>query len=284
MKHAHIGVQLSTIISTVREIGIYEALKQCAEMGIYHVEVSQFLMSPENVEQLLRAKNELNIQISALSCLMAPLDSEWNALFDNLDEHFDKIVSDCKTLGCTAVRIGSMPPEACGSYEDAVAFAKKTDVMGQKLKAEGIDLYFHTHHMELAMYKGKTIQDILRDNSNYFGFELDIHWLQRGGFNPVKVIEEYKGRVRLLHLKDYRINGAKYAKMGFTEHLDDFIEYAEVGEGSLPIAECIEAGLNSGCEYFFIEQDMTYDRTPMEALKLSHDNLVKMGYGECFNP
>ena len=60
------------------------------------------------------------------------------------------------------------------------------------------------------------------------------------------------------------------------------VQFAEVGEGSLPIAECIEAGKRCGCEFFFIEQDITYDRKPLESVKISHDNLVKMGYGDWF--
>ena len=45
---------------------------------------------------------------------------------------------------------------------------------------------------------------------------------------------------------------------------------------------CIEAGLAGGSEYFLVEQDITYGRDPFECLKTSHDNLVKMGYGDWF--
>ena len=58
--------------------------------------------------------------------------------------------------------------------------------------------------------------------------------------------------------------------------------FAEVGEGTLPVAACIEAGLAGGSEYFLVEQDDTYGRDPFESLKISHDNLVKLGYGEWF--
>ena len=42
------------------------------------------------------------------------------------------------------------------------------------------------------------------------------------------------------------------------------------------------AGLAGGSEYFLVEQDDTYGRDPFESLKISHDNLVKLGYGEWF--
>ena len=283
MANPKIGLQLSTVAAIIREIGVYETMKKISEIGIHHVEVSQVLMNEENINLLLKAKEDFGIQVSAMTAMLAPLGNQWDALFDNLEQHFDKVIADCKALDCTAVRIGSTSPEACGSYEAAVAFAEKTNAMGKKLKENGIDLYFHTHHMELAMHNGKTVLDILKDNGEYYGFELDIHWLQRGGFNPVKVIESYDGRVRLLHLKDFRVNGAKFAELGMGgDSLNAIIEFAEVGEGSLPIAECIEAGKRCGCEFFFIEQDNTYDRAPLESVKISHDNLVKMGYGDWF--
>ncbi len=284
MANPKIGLQLSTVAATVREVGVYETMKKIAEIGIHHVEISQVLMNEENINLLLKAKEDFGIQVSAISAMLEPMNNQWDALFDNLEQNFDKIVADCKALGCTAVRIGSTSPAACGSYEAALEYAKKTNAVGQKLKEQGIDLYFHTHHFELAMHNGQTILEILRDNGENYGFELDIHWLQRGGFNPVKVIENFDGRVRLLHLKDYRINGAKIAKLGMTpEAMNDIIEFAEVGAGALPIAECIEAGKRCGCEFFFIEQDMTYDRQPLESVKISYDNLCAMGYADMFN-
>ena len=63
---------------------------------------------------------------------------------------------------------------------------------------------------------------------------------------------------------------------------NNIVEFAEVGEGSLPVKECIEAGLEGGSEYFLIEQDATYGRDAFESLKISRDNLIKLGYADWF--
>ena len=68
----------------------------------------------------------------------------------------------------------------------------------------------------------------------------------------------------------------------FMAAFTNVVEFAEVGEGTLPIKECIEAGLASGSEYFLIEQDTTYDRDPFDSLKISRDNLIKLGYEDWF--
>ena len=48
MVNPKIGLQLSTVAPVIREIGLYETLKQVAEIGIHHVEVSQVTMNEEN--------------------------------------------------------------------------------------------------------------------------------------------------------------------------------------------------------------------------------------------
>ena len=47
--------------------------------------------------------------------------------------------------------------------------------------------------------------DIIADNSPAMGMEIDVHWVQRGGLDPVRTLEKYAGRTAMVHLKDYRI-------------------------------------------------------------------------------
>lgn len=283
MKKPMIGIQSLIICPEIEKHGIFETMKKCAEIGYRCYEISQIPMTPDNIAQMQRAREELGVRIGAMSALVTPLGStvgDWVNPFDNLQEDFDKIVADCRAVGCETLRIGILPKEILGSYEDVQAFAKETDVMAKRLKAEGIDMYYHTHHLEFGKFRGKYVLDIIKENTRHVGFELDTHWIQRGGENPERIIRRYAGRVRLLHLKDYRINCSKCVEGGWMA--PDTIEYAEVGEGNLPMKECIEAGIESGCEYFFVEQDECYGRTPLESLIISYDNLVAMGYGDLF--
>lgn len=150
----------------------------------------------------------------------------------------------------------------------------------------GIDLYYHNHHVEFVKYDGQYLLDIIKDHTKHMGFELDIHWIQRGGENPVEFVKKYAGRIRLLHLKDYRISEVKvpekFDPKTFMQVFTSNVQFAEVGEGSLPIKECIEAGLAGGSEYFLIEQDDTYGRDPFDSLKISRDNLISLGYEDWF--
>ena len=60
------------------------------------------------------------------------------------------------------------------------------------------------------------------------------------------------------------------------------VRFAELGAGSLPLKECIEAGLAGGAEYFLIEQDASYGRDPFDCLRDSRAHLVELGYESWF--
>ncbi|MCI8390797.1 MAG: sugar phosphate isomerase/epimerase [Roseburia sp.] len=280
-----IGIQMSTIKAKVDELGAYETLKACAEMGYHCMEVSQIPMTPENVSGMRKACDEFGIKIAANTAALEPMMPGMPGEFLTTD--FDKIVEDCKALNTDMLRIGMLPMTCMGSREKALDFVKRADEMAERLGEHGIDLYYHNHHVEFVRYDGQYLLDIIKENTKKMGFELDIHWIHRGGENPVEFIRQYAGRIRLLHLKDYRIAPPQMPEgefdiKAFMGTFFNLVEFAEVGEGSLPIKECIEAGFAGGSEYFLIEQDSTYGRDPFESLKISRDNLIAMGYKDWF--
>ena len=285
MKKGLIGIQMSTIKQKIDELGAYGTLKACAELGYHCVEISQIPMTPGNVAGMKKACDEFGIKVAACTASLEPMMPGMPGEFLTTD--FDKIVADCKALHCVMLRIGMLPMTCMGNREKALDFAKRADAMAEKLKEHGIDLYYHNHHVEFVKYDGQYLLDIIRDNTRTLGFELDIHWIHRGGENPVAFIRKYDGRIRLLHLKDYRIGEVRmpegpFDAAKFMQAFYGIVEFAEVGEGTLPVKECIQAGLEGGSEYFLIEQDDTYGRDPFDSLRISRDNLIAMGYGDWF--
>lgn len=284
-KKGLIGIQMSTIKDKVAQLGAYEVMKACSELGYHCMEISQVAMTPENVKGFKQACDDFGMKISSCTASLEPMIPGMPGEY--LVSDFDKIVADCKALDCDMLRIGMLPMTCMGSREKALDFVKRADEMAERLKEHGIDLYYHNHHVEFVKYDGEYLLDIIKNNTKHMGFELDIHWIQRGGENPVDFINRYAGRIRLLHLKDYRIAPVKlpegkFDAASFMQAFTGNIEFAEVGEGNLPIKACIEAGLTGGSEYFLIEQDTTYGRDPFESLKISRDNLIKLGYADWF--
>lgn len=283
-----IGVQMMMLKDKVAENGIYKVLKEIHEIGYHAVEVSQIDMTEDNILEMQRAMEDFDMEIAAMSCGVADIAEDQKYPGDTLEDNFDKIVADCKAVDCTILRIGMLPVNYMGSKEKALEFAEICEDYAKLLKEEGIDLYYHAHNMEFAVYDGQFMLDLMRDNTEYLGFELDVHWIWRAGLNPIDIIPRYKDRIRAIHLKDYRVGeinmdnypGDGMEQLYFMLHM--VTEFAEVGEGTLPMKDIVETGLASGSEYFFVEQDELYGRDPYDCLITSRDNLINMGYEDWF--
>lgn len=288
MTKPKIAVQMMMLAGKVKELGLYETLKRVNEMGFSAVEISQVDMNEENVAAMEKAINELGMDICSLSAYTKQIHPSFPV--ESFDLHFDKIVSDAKRLNCEFLRIGSLPFPSFGDAQKFVEFAEEMEHWGKRLKEHGIKLFYHNHHCEFDKVDGKPLFDLLVDNTSkeHIGFELDVHWVQRAGLNPVDVIKGLAGRVELVHLKDYRIKTPDQAElMGALQKGDmnvffNTIQFAEIGEGNLNFKAIIDACEEAGVKYLPIEQDDTYGRDPFESLQISMNNLKELGYAEYF--
>ena len=283
-----IGVQAMMLKKEFELDGAFATLKRLSDLGFNAVEISQIPMSEANVGEIDRARVELGMEIAALS---ANLEAASGAPGDTLTENFDKIVTDCKLLACQMVRMGMMPFSAMASQQALFDFCSRSNEIASRLAEAGIGLYYHNHHIEFARYDGKYILDIIRERAPLMRFELDVHWIHRGGKDPVSILKDYAGLVDLVHLKDYRIGhmpddafqslleGDYEAFMGAFQGV---VQFAEIGEGNLDFSAIIEQSLSSGARYLLIEQDKQYGRNPFDCLATSRDNLIRLGYGDLF--
>lgn len=288
MAKPQIAVQMMMLAGKVKELGLFETLKKVNDMGFKAVEISQVDMSEENVAAMEKAVNELGMNICSLSAYTAQIHPSFPV--ESFDLHFDKIVSDAKRLDVKYLRIGSLPFTHYGQPEKFIEYAKEIDMWGAKLREHGIKLFYHNHHCEFDKVDGKVLFDHLVENTSAenIGFEIDVHWIQRAGLNPVKFIKKMAGRAELVHLKDYRIVTPSQEDLmsslakGSMDVFFNTIQFAEIGEGNLDFEEIIAVCEETGVKYLPIEQDDTYGRDPFESLQISMDNLKKLGYAEYF--
>lgn len=100
---------------------------------------------------------------------------------------------------------------------------------------------------------GNTAEDVL--------FTPDTYWLKVGGVDPTEYISRMKGRVGVVHLKDYD-KGWPMAKM------------KEVGTGSFDFKAILDAAQQSGATSAVVELD--FARKPYEALENSIQYLLAL--------
>ena len=285
---ATIGVQAMMLKDSFAEIGPFETLRKVSTIGYNAVEISQIPMTPENVAELERSRTELGMDVAALS---VALEKPEGRPGDSLRDDFDKIVDDAARLGSSLLRIGMLPFPAMKSLDAVIDFAREANGYAERLQEHGLSLYYHNHHIEFAKFDGKYMLDIIAENSPAMGLEIDVHWVQRGGLDPVRTLQKYAGRTAMVHLKDYRIGSMPEAAFGmlgsgdfagFMQAFKDVVQFAEVGEGNLDFPSIIPAAQAAGAKYLLVEQDDLYGRTVWDALQTSHDNLVAMGHGDLF--
>lgn len=279
-----IGYQIMSFKDETEKDGVYNVFKKLKEVGISYVELSQIDMGEESVSEIVRACEDFDMKIMAISGTLQVN----NPYSESLITQYDKIVSDAKRVGAEYIRLGSYPADYTGSKEKILEFCELASDYAKRIEAEGMKLYFHNHHREFVMYDKQYMMDIIKDNCAELGFEIDVFWVQRGGENPIEFIKGYNGRLDLLHLKDYKIIDSntevidEVYKAKYPSAYDDVVRFAEIGEGSLDMKSIMETAQGLGTKYYIIEQDFTYGRDKYECVRLSVKNLHDLGYGDMF--
>lgn len=125
---------------------------------------------------------------------------------------------------------------------------------------EGVPLFYHTHDWELADNLRELRYLIEHTNPAKISLALDIGWVQRAGYKPLDVIDEFYPRIRYFHFKDT---------------VDD--RWTEVGRGTLDFAAVL-ADLNQrGFDgWLTVERDEELENA-FESAKFSRDRLRDLG-------
>jgi len=280
-----IGVQ-AMMLKDELENGLFDTLRRVREIGYRSLEISQIPLTAEAVTQLARARDELDLHVPCITvALTKPPGSDALSLQDD----FDQAVALADTLGARMFRLPVAPLDALYSPHRLREFCDHANAIANRLKEHGIGLCYHNHHLEFAKAGGRHLLDIILEQAPLMDLELDVHWVQRGGLDPVTVLHRYASRVALVHLKDYRV-GELPAEVLRGDHgagtLDEammrVVQFAEVGDGNLDIRSIVLASEQIGVGHLFVEQDLRYGRTALECLETSHDNLVSLGFGHLF--
>lgn len=282
---ARIGIQLMMLKDHIAQDGVLPVLERVRETGFSVVEVSQIPMTEENVGAMERARTELGIEYAAISAktTAAPGSGEID-----LAGSFDLHVEHARRLGTSMIRIGMAPFGALRDIESFDRFAAEADEHARRMADQGISLSYHNHHVEFHRVDGGTLLERLRERAPHLRFEIDCHWVQRGGRDPERTLAQFAGVLDLVHLKDYRIALPTAEVLDAVDQGDpapffdfwtsDMVQFAEVGQGTLDWEPVIEQAIAAGARHLLIEQDQTYGRDIFASLAMSRAHLVDLGH------
>ncbi len=188
---AKIGVQAMMLKDSFAEIGAFETLRKVSAIGYNAVEVSQIPMTAENVAELDRSRSR------TWHGHRGPLGRHGNPQGQcpaiRCKDHFDKIVEDAKRLDAKLLRIGMLPFPAMKSIGAVVDFAKQANEL--RRAAAGTRASACTTTTTTSSSRSSTANTCWTsspDNSPAMGMEIDVHWVQRGGLDPVRTLEQVR--------------------------------------------------------------------------------------------
>ena len=186
------------------------------------------------------------------------------ASFDKLQKELSSVIAEAKAFGAKYVMCAWVPhKEDDFTVEEADKAIEVFNTAGKVLKENGISLCYHAHGYEFRPFEGGTMFDYMakKMNPKWANFEMDVFWVKHPGQDPVALLEKYKGRFPLMHLKDRR-PGTQGNQNGRADDDTNVV----LGAGDVGIAEIMKVAKKYGVKHYFIEDESTKS---MEQVPLS---------------
>jgi sugar phosphate isomerase/epimerase len=156
-----------------------------------------------------------------------------------LEHDLSELAEQAPVIGTNRVALSWI--EAPTSREESRAFAGRLARIADEATSLGLELGFHNHDGEVRDLEGRSVLDDLLELPVFL--ELDLGWVWWAGVDPVELLERTRGRVPLVHVKDFRTRGER--------------SFCPVGAGNVGYERVAPAAVEAGVEWLLVEQDMT---------------------------
>lgn len=230
------GLNLYSVRNLIKtEEGLLSTAQKLKEAGYAYL---QYSGAPFDAEAVGRASRKAGMPIVLTH---VPLD--------RILDDSEKLCAEHLSIGCKNIGLGSMDRKLVNDEDECKKFIEKLDAAGKRIENAGCKFFYHHHQFEFRRFaSGETVMNYMLANTSHINFTVDTYWLQYGGMDIMRYIENFRGRMGCVHLKDYRIN-AEFAP-----------EFAPVGDGVTDFPAIIKKMKELGTEYFLVEQDDAVSR------------------------
>ena len=251
-KTKYIGLQLYTIRDEVHK-NIEAALEKLAEIGYNSVEAAGY-----NAGKFYGYKpKDFKKLINNYGMILPSTHTNFDL------SQADVVIENTCEAGISYLVIPWLHPDKRKSIDSYKQLAEEFNIIGEKCKKSGIQFAYHNHDFEFETIDGQIPYDVLLNNTDdeLVKMQLDLYWIKKGGYDPIKYFENYPGRFELWHVKD----------------MDDTAEQnnIETGRGIIDFKRIFEYKKLAGMKYFFIELDNCI-LPPYECVKVSYDYMKKL--------
>jgi sugar phosphate isomerase/epimerase len=234
------GLQLYSLRSQFKLRGVAWTLDQVKSFGITEVELAgTYDQTPEQF------KGELDKRgLKAVSSHFP---------FGRLKGDIAGVVKDAKALGLKYAGCAWIDHKDGFDEAECREAASVFNKAGEALAKEGITFFYHPHGYEFVPHGEGTLFDVLfaETKPEFVSYQMDVLWIIFPGQDPVKLLEKYSNRWKLMHLKDLKKGVATGSLSGKTDLENDVV----LGTGQTNYPSVLETAKKVGVKHYFIEDE-----------------------------
>jgi sugar phosphate isomerase/epimerase len=167
---------------------------------------------------------------------------------DELASQPEMVIHQAQTLRIPFIVVPWLGEEQCPDRDSWIDAARLMDQLGADFLKEGHHLCYHNHAHEFARFGTDRILDLIMKTAHpdHLHLELDLGWAAAAGADLSDLLARYRGRIPLVHVKDYKI-----ADDGET------VVFTELGKGIIPWRHFMPEVKAAGVRFLIVEQDET---------------------------
>lgn len=263
-----LGAQLYTVRKQLAE-NAEDTIRAVAEIGYKAVEVMR-----ADIPKVIPLCKKYNLATPSAHFEYACLTGKWENYGGKPPRpgyNLQAALAEAKKAGIEYFTIPYISPKERGGMNMFIRLANELNKAGEAAAKMGIKVGYHNHAFEFTKYGKFTGFEILLENMDpeKAFLEFDLFWAQVAGNDPAALIRKYPKHIKLLHLKDVRVNTPETREENVAPEA-----FKPLGQGIVDLAAVLNAAKSIGVAYSFVEQDQAED--PLAVLKASYDYLQKM--------
>lgn len=258
---------------------IEDAIRTIAELGYYSIEMFSWTLNALREAGRLGlfekydiplASSYFSVDIVNSSARESELRklSDWGALLRSLG-------GSAATLGGNGVDRRSY------AFSEHMPYIVDTvNEMGKRLADVGVQPNFHPH-TGTPVETEQEIRGLLSNvDDSVIGFAPDVGQIQKGGCDPLTILEDYFSMVRLVHLKDFG-GTLEFDSEGKEIDTTGFACYTPLGRGVVNLPAILDMLEDSNFDgYIMVELDPgeSMPATPEHVVRENREYLESLGY------
>lgn len=181
---------------------------------------------------------------------------------DDLKRFVDQCIKGTHALNKAYITWPWLDPEL-RTIDNFKLMSKKLNIIGEQINAAGLGFAYHNHGFEFEDHNGENGYDIIlkETDPSLVKLQMDMYWVMHSSkLTPKELIKKQPGRFVMWHIKDMD----KVTR-----------DYTELGNGSIDYVEILPDPVESGLEFYYIEQGGNFTHSAMKSAEDSADYFKK---------